>query len=178
MNFKDRAIAFQEEREDIEDIINKGIRKFNNVNNARVDDIYYPDSGWSDQATQYECLNSGIKITWFEDVGRCGGTDYETYMKTIPYEYFEEDEDLDAINADVEKRKSHAYRLSNARSHKSTLNSEKYNLEKEIRELKSFSNKYSMNVDDKIKDIEASLVITKSNIDKQSALIASIEKEI
>jgi len=178
MDLKERAIALQAERDEFEDIINRGISKFNNVNSKYVDYLDTPDSGWQDQATQYVCGENGITITWFDDIGRCGGRDYETETQTIPYIYFEEDDDLDEINADIDKRKRHEARIKQATLEKTNINSKRLELEKEIRELNQFKRKYDIDVEPKIKIATDSLSITKIDLERQEAFIKDLKNEL
>jgi len=179
-NFKEKAIEFQKERDELIEIINIGIIKFNNINKTRVEtldeDIDYM-SGY-DTPINYVCGENGIRIIWFENIGRCGSTEYEKNSQLIPYAYFEEDDKLDAINKDIERRKKIEYKLSEVQREKISLNSKRLDLEKEIRELHQVKTKYEIDTSTTISEKETELVKCKENLNNKEKQIQEIKNEL
>lgn len=174
--FKEKAIKFQEEKEDMIEVINRGIRKFNNINNKRVE--YIEDLSEYDTPVSYICGEKGIGITWFDDVGRCGSTYYEKEYQLIPYAYFEEDEDLNKINADIEAREAHKGRIKEAQREEININSKRLTLEQEIRELNQVNSKYGIDTKQKISDKKIELVKCKADLERQKTKVMEVKNEL
>jgi len=180
MNFKNRAIKFQEEKEKMEDLINRGINKFNRINKKRVENIDENIDYISEYDTPvvYSCGEKGITIIWFEDIGRCGSTEYEKNSQLIPYEYFEENEDLDKLNEDIIKRENQKNKIIEEQRIEIEINSKRLKLEKDIRELAKISSKYEIRTGYQMKKLEKELKETKIKLEKQKNKIKEIKNEL
>ena len=180
MNFKNRVVKFEEEKNEIEDLINRGINKFNNINNKYVQTIetYIEDLCSSDTPLAYVCKEEGIGMTWFDNVGSCGSKYYEDKYQLIPYAYFEEDEDINKINADIEARKAKKARIKEAKKNEMIANLERVSLEKEIKELSTLSAKYDIPLEDKISELKVELTKTKADLERQKNKIKEMENEL
>ena len=181
---KERAIKFQEEKEEMEDIINRGISKFNNINDKRVEHIEESIDylSGSDTPVVYHCGENGIGIHWFENVGRCGSTDYEKEYQLIPYAYFEEDDDecnnLNSINADIQIRKMHEEKIKRVQREKIELNSNRLEIEKDIRELSQMGTRHGIDTKEKIAEKKRELVQCKANLNRKETELTEVKREL
>lgn len=106
MKFKERGNKLQDEREEVEDIINKGIKIYNETMKDNIEIIESIHSMcYYNPHTHYIFQEDGIKIIWFEDTGTCGETDIEKLSKLIPYEYFDFTEDEKEKQNKIEENK-------------------------------------------------------------------------
>ena len=180
MKFKERGIAFQNEKEEIIELINNGISKFNNINDKRVehieDDIEYINS--YDTPTNYLFEDNGVTIIWFEDISICGSTAYEKNTQLIPYPYFEYDDHLEEINRDVNRRKNIEERILKAQKEVNSFNSKKVVLENKIRELKKIKTNYEIDTSEKVEKIEEELIKCKDELNIKKDNLKEIKNEL
>jgi hypothetical protein len=178
MNFKNKALKLQEEKDNFREIINKGIIKFNNINKKDVESIEEIEflTGY-DTVTDYICGEKGITIIWFEEIGRCGESKKEKRKQLIPYIYFEKNEDLNLLDKDIEKRKIIKNKISVAIKEEIEINSKKLNLEKDIRDLNHFSYKHGIDTNKKISEKKEELVSCKAELNRKKEEIKKLKKE-
>ena len=180
MKFKERGIAFQNEKEEMIELINNGISKFNNINDKRVehieDDAEYMSG--SDTPTKYLFGDNGITIFWFENIGRCGSTEYEKNTELIPYPYFEHDDHLEEINRDIKRREYIKEKILIAQKVVNSLDTKRLDLEEEIRELKKIERKYDIDTSKKVNKIEEELLDCKNELKIKKEKLKEISNEV
>ena len=136
-NIKNLGLRILQEKRELEERINRGIKYFNSKNNENIPLINGYD--YYIKNLNYSFEENGILFSWEKELSSCGGyTDYEDKEQIIPYDYFnisEEDELSEYIDVDKDSEiQKDILRRANAKKEIEGLKNDNIKLRKDSQE--------------------------------------------
>ena len=176
MNFKNRGDRMITEKYQIEEIIDKGIKLFNEKNNENIP--FIGEYNYSMKNINYSFSDEGILLSWEEEDGRpCGGyQEYKNEEKNIPYFYFKKNNSEIKINEDLKIRDDIKLEIEKIKKENIVLEHEEREHRKHLFAAKDIKRKYNAYID--FRDIEKELKKCEALVLINSDKIKELEEDL